>query len=104
MAPLQPLPSNRTGPEQSAYLLLVFRSKPGVFALQLVELLVSDSGASAMKKLRERLNREGALNSKARLAVLCKRMSVDVAEINLVSNDLHTWFVLVLRLSTVADA
>jgi hypothetical protein len=85
-------------------MLLVLKSKPGVFALQLVELLVSDSGASVMRKLRERSNQEGALKSKVRLAVLCKRMSVDIAEINLVSNNLHTWFILVLTLSTVADA
>jgi hypothetical protein len=80
------------------------RGKSGVFALQLVELLVSDSGASAIRKLRERSNQEGAPNSKLRLAVLCKRMSVEIAEVNLVSNNFCTLFVLVLTLSTVADA
>jgi len=104
MAPTQALSSKGTDPGQRAHMLLVLRSKPGVFALQLVELLVSDSGASAMRKLRERSNQEGALRSKVRLAVLCKRMSVDIAEINLVSDNLHTWFILVLMLSTVADA
>jgi hypothetical protein len=104
MAPTQALSSKGTDPGQRAHILLVLRSKPGVFVLQLVELLVSDSGASAMRKLRERSNQEGALKSKVRLAVLCKRMSVDIAEINLVSNNLHTWFILVLTLSTVADA
>jgi hypothetical protein len=54
--------------------------------------------------LRERSNQEGALKSKVRLAVLCKQLSVDIPEINLVSNNLHTWFTLVLTLSTVADA
>ena len=103
MAPTQALSSKGTDPGQRAHMLLVLRSKPGGFVLQLVELLVSDSGASAMRKLRERSNQEGALKSKVRLAVLCRRMSVDIAEINLVSNNLP-WFILVLTLSTVADA
>jgi hypothetical protein len=77
-------------------MLLVLRGKSGIFALQLVELLVSDSGASAMRKLRERLNQEGALKPKLKLAVLCKQMSVEIAEVNLVSNNLHTLFVPVL--------
>ena len=100
----QALSSSETDPGKRAQMLLVLRGKSGVFALQLVELLVSDSGASAMRKLRERSNQEGALKSKLRLAVLCKRMSVDIAEINLVSNNIHTLFVLVLTLSIVADA
>jgi hypothetical protein len=104
MAPTQALSSKGTDPGQRAHMLLVLRSKRGVFAMQLVELLVSDSGASAMRKLRERSNHEGALKSKVRLAVLCKRMSVDIAEINLVSDNLHTWFILGLMPSTVADA
>jgi hypothetical protein len=85
-------------------MLLVLRSKSGVLAVQLVELLASDSGASAMRKLRAHSTQEGALKSKVRSAVLCKRMSVDIAEINLVSNNLHTWLFLVLRLPPVADA
>jgi hypothetical protein len=56
------------------------------FALQLIELHVSGSGALAMEKLRERLDQEGALKSKVILALLCRRMTVDVAEISLVSD------------------
>jgi hypothetical protein len=89
---------------EKAQMLLVLRGKSGVFVLQLVGLLVSDSGALAMRKLRERSNQEGALKSKLRLAVLCKRMSVEIAEVNLVSNNFRTMFVLVLTLSAVADA
>jgi hypothetical protein len=89
---------------EKAQMLLVLRGKSGVFVLQLVELLVSDPGASAMRKLRERSNQEGTLRSKLRLAVLCKRMSVEIAEVNLVSNNFRTLFGLVLTLSTVADA
>jgi hypothetical protein len=104
MVPTQALSSGGADPGQRAQMLLVLRGKSGVFALQLVELLASDSGASAMRKLRERSNQDGALKSKLRLAVLCKRMSVDIAQINLVSNNLHTLFVLALTLSAVADA
>lgn len=103
MVPTQARSNGGTDPGQKAQMLLVLRGKSGVFALQLVELLVSDSGASAMRKLRERSNQEGALISKLRLAVLCKRMSVEIAEVNLVSNNLHTLFVLVLTPSTAAD-
>jgi hypothetical protein len=68
-----------------------------------VELLISESGASAMRKLRERSNQEGALKPKVRLAVLCKRMSVDIAEINLVSNNLlhgSFWYLRCQQLQT----
>ena len=90
MVPTQALSSNGTNPGQRAQMLHVLRGKSGVFALKLVELLVSDSSASVMRKLRKRSNQEGALKSKLRLAVLCRRMSVDIAEINLVSSNLHT--------------
>jgi hypothetical protein len=98
MVPTRALSSGRADSGQKAQMPLVLRGKSGVFALQLVELLVSDSGASAMRKLRDRLYQEGALKPKLKLAVLCKRMSVEIAEVNLVSNNLHTLFVLVLTL------
>ena len=56
MVPTQARSGGGTNPRQKAQMLLVLRGKSGVFVLQLVELLVSDSGASAMRKLRERLH------------------------------------------------
>jgi hypothetical protein len=88
MASPQVLPCTTTDLERSAHMLLVLRSRHGVFALELIELLVSDSGPLVMRKLRERLNKEGVLQSKIRLAAICRRMSVEIAEINLVNKAL----------------
>jgi hypothetical protein len=86
MALTQALPSFGTTFGKTVHMLFVFRTNHGVFALQLLELLVSDSGALAMKKLQERLDQEGVLKSRIRLGVLCRRMTVEIAEINLVSD------------------
>lgn len=102
MASTRALPSTEIDLEQYAHMLLVLRSKQGVFALQLIELRVADSGALAMKKLRERLDQEGTLKSNITLALLCRRMTVDIAEIGLVSNEFRPCLSLVLTVSTAA--
>lgn len=99
MTSTRELPKTGSGLKQKAHMLLVLRSKPGIFALHLLELLVSDSGTLAMKKLWERLDREGALKSRTKLNL---RMSVEVAEINLVGDSPGPSLILVLTRSTVA--
>jgi hypothetical protein len=102
MASTHALPSTKIDLEQYAHMLLVLRNKHGVFALQLVKLRVSDSGVLAMEKLRERLDQEGALKSKITLALLCRRMTVDIAEISLVSDEFRPCLSLVLTVLTAA--
>lgn len=102
MASTHALPSTKIDLEQYVHMLLVLRSKHGVFVLQLVELRVSDSGTLAMEKLRERLDQERALKSKITLALLCRRMTVEIAEISLVSDEFRPCLSQVLTVSTAA--
>ena len=84
MASTQAIPDTGNELGQTVHMLLVLRNKSGIFVLQLIELLVSDSGAMVMRKLQQRLNQDGALKSKVRRAVYCRRIIVDIAEISLV--------------------
>lgn len=102
MTSTRELPNTGSDLKLKAHMLLVLGTKPGIFALHLLELLVSDSGTLVMKKLWERLDREGALKSRTKLGLLCRRMSVEVAEINLVSDDSTPTLIPVLTRSTVA--
>ena len=55
-----------------------------------------------MEKLRERLGQEGALKSKITLALLCRRMAVDITEISVISDEFRPCLSLVLTVSTAA--
>jgi hypothetical protein len=70
---------------RAVHMHVVLQDKRGVFVLHLLELLDTDSGTVAIGKIRIRLTEPESFLRNVKLAVLCKRVSIEIADVSLVS-------------------
>jgi hypothetical protein len=78
-------PRDKVDLRRTVHMHVVLQNKRGVFVLHLLELLDTDSGAVAIGKMRARLTEPDSLLRNAKLTVICKRVSVEIADVSLVS-------------------